>query len=150
MIKRSLKTAKVAPLCIQDHSPKYICLLGQVYQVPAIFSFRFLNALSFRCLNLFMQMPHCIIQPSTYIYSGRSLKSKQRVLQMKHRETKDKVSELGVGGGVCIWPDMDNMRLTQSETLWLVVTNLLLMPLTIWAFYCLHGELLEISLLWAE
>ena len=45
-----------------------------------------------------------------------------------------------VGGGVSLWPNMDNMRLTSAQTARLIAINLCLAPLTIWVYYLLHGN----------
>ena len=68
------------------------------------------------------------------------MKDKQKLLSRKHQEAKSKVKELNVGGGVSLWPDMDNMRLTKQEVINLSAFCLVLVMAVILFFYQLHGK----------
>ena len=67
------------------------------------------------------------------------MKSQQQILADKHHSAKSRVQGLGVGGGVSIWPQMDNMRLTRPEVLCLIASSVVFMVITIHLFYQLHG-----------
>ncbi|XP_064650433.1 uncharacterized protein LOC135501919 isoform X2 [Lineus longissimus] len=76
---------------------------------------------------------------------GRGLKEKQKLLAQKHQEAKSKVNTDGanVGGGISIWPEMDNMRLTKQEVINLTSLCVLLMLLVVFFFVQLHGKLMS-------
>lgn len=66
----------------------------------------------------------------------------QRELQKKHHDAKSKVHGMsGIGGGVSLWPAMDDMRLSTREVNWLVVVCVLLIVATMTVFLACHGEL---------
>ncbi|XP_070542823.1 uncharacterized protein [Ptychodera flava] len=73
---------------------------------------------------------------------GRALQ-KQKILERKHHEAKSKVEKLNVGGGVSIWPEMDNMRLVKSEVYLLFGVSVALVISVCSLFRVLHGELKE-------
>lgn len=63
----------------------------------------------------------------------------------KHQKAKSN-AEKCVGGGISLWPGMDNMRLTPSD-LWSLVANVVtLFVLTLGAFSFLHGKMNFIKL----
>ena len=71
---------------------------------------------------------------SGYIYAA------QRELMKKHHEAKSRVHSVsGVGGGVSLWPAMDDMRLTRREANWLVISCGLLILGTMSVFLACHG-----------
>lgn len=71
---------------------------------------------------------------SGYVYAA------QRELMKKHHEAKSRVHSVsGVGGGVSMWPAMDDMRLTRREANWLVVSCGVLIIGTMSVFLACHG-----------
>ncbi|XP_067838741.1 uncharacterized protein [Heptranchias perlo] len=70
------------------------------------------------------------------------LQQKQKLLREKHLKAKSSVDKIPVGGGVSLWPEMDNMRLTKGEVIVLTVSSLLLSFAVIILFDYLHGPLL--------
>ena len=73
---------------------------------------------------------------------GKPLREKQRVLVDKHNETRQHADTLNVGGGVSLWPDMQNMRLTRRELISLTMLSVGLMSITYSVFGSIHGMLL--------
>ncbi|XP_071845700.1 uncharacterized protein [Apostichopus japonicus] len=72
---------------------------------------------------------------------GRTYQT-QQILMRKHQKAKSN-AEKCVGGGISLWPGMDNMRLTPSD-LWSLVANVVtLFVLTLGAFSFLHGAVLR-------
>ncbi len=67
------------------------------------------------------------------------MKDRQALLLKKHQEAKNRSDTLRVGGGISIWPEMDNMRLTQTEIITLAVTSITLAILTVCTFTAIHG-----------
>ena len=65
-----------------------------------------------------------------------NIEAKQRVLTSKHLSAK---SGPGVGGGITMWPGMDDMRLSQRETLQLTAVALCLIVGNLCLFMYLHG-----------
>ncbi|PIK52587.1 hypothetical protein BSL78_10529 [Apostichopus japonicus] len=75
---------------------------------------------------------------------GRTYQT-QQILMRKHQKAKSN-AEKCVGGGISLWPGMDNMRLTPSD-LWSLVANVVtLFVLTLGAFSFLHGKMNFIKL----
>ncbi|XP_033109492.1 uncharacterized protein LOC117110785 [Anneissia japonica] len=70
---------------------------------------------------------------------GKALQ-KQKLLEEKHRLAKSKVSSMGPGGGVSIWPEMDDMRLTPKEMHLIVIISLVLIGFVCQLFWLLHGN----------
>ncbi|XP_038661519.1 uncharacterized protein LOC119970645 isoform X1 [Scyliorhinus canicula] len=70
------------------------------------------------------------------------LQQKQRLLQEKHLKAKSLVDKIPVGGGVSLWPEMDDMRLTKREVLVLIISSLVLIFAVVTLFEYLHGPLL--------
>uniref|UniRef100_UPI00398F4919 uncharacterized protein n=1 Tax=Pristiophorus japonicus TaxID=55135 RepID=UPI00398F4919 len=70
------------------------------------------------------------------------LQQKQKILQEKHLKAKSSVDKIPVGGGISLWPEMDNMRLTKGEVIVLTMSSLLLCFAVIILFEYLHGPLL--------
>ena len=68
------------------------------------------------------------------------IEAKQRVLTSKHQSAR---SGPGVGGGITMWPGMDDMRLSQTETLQLTAAALCLVVGSMCLFMYLHGPLLS-------
>ncbi|XP_078697497.1 uncharacterized protein LOC144925390 [Branchiostoma floridae x Branchiostoma belcheri] len=68
-----------------------------------------------------------------------ALKTKQRLLQQKHHAAKSNARSLCVGGGVSLWPQMDNMRLTRRETVALTAWCVGLVVAVQAIFSYLHG-----------
>ena len=65
----------------------------------------------------------------------------QRELEKKHHDAKSKVHRMsGLGGGVSMWPAMDDMRLSRREVNWLVVSCGLLVIATMSVFLVCHGQ----------
>ncbi|XP_038078146.1 uncharacterized protein LOC119745686 [Patiria miniata] len=73
---------------------------------------------------------------------GRALQ-KQKILERKHHEAKSRAHNLGVGGGVSLWPQMDNMRLSQREVAALSAVSLLLIVGVAMLFQHLHGAVVD-------
>lgn len=67
-----------------------------------------------------------------------NIEAKQRVLTSKHQSAK---SGPGVGGGITMWPGMDDMRLSQTESLQLTAVALCLVVGSMCLFMYLHGAL---------
>lgn len=72
---------------------------------------------------------------------GRTYQTQQLLMQ-KHHDAKSKAEERFVGGGISIWPEMNNMRLTFSDLMTLVANSIILMVLTYGLFTYLHGTTL--------
>ncbi|XP_041041190.1 uncharacterized protein LOC121276709 [Carcharodon carcharias] len=70
------------------------------------------------------------------------LQQKQKLLQEKHLKAKSSVDKMPVGGGISLWPEMDDMRLTKREVLVLFISSLLLIFAVVILFEYLHGPLL--------
>lgn len=78
---------------------------------------------------------------------GRMVQEAQRVLIQKHNEAKSKLEGVsGIGGGVSIWPAMDDMRLSREDALQLVKLCLCLVMVTAAIFYCCHGKYFTVSM----
>ncbi|XP_059144580.1 uncharacterized protein LOC131931743 isoform X2 [Physella acuta] len=71
------------------------------------------------------------------------MREKQRHLIDQHKEIQLKGSHLNTGGGISLWPDMIQMRLTRSEILWLLAEAVTLCCLTVVLLYMLHGVTFE-------
>lgn len=70
-----------------------------------------------------------------------SVYAAQKMLAKKHHEAKSRLAGVsGVGGGVSLWPAMDDMRLSRSDALQLILVCTLLVAATIAVFYSMHGE----------
>ena len=65
----------------------------------------------------------------------------QRELVRKHYEAKSKIDRIsGIGGGISIWPAMDDMRLSQSDAVKMALICVALVAATMATFYCFHGQ----------
>lgn len=65
----------------------------------------------------------------------------QRELERKHHDAKSKVHGMsGLGGGVSLWPAMDDMRLSRREVNWLVISSGVLVIATMSVFLACHGQ----------
>ncbi|XP_051876124.1 uncharacterized protein LOC127572668 [Pristis pectinata] len=75
------------------------------------------------------------------------LQQKQKLLQEKHLKAKSSVDKIPIGGGISLWPEMDNMRLTRGEVIGLAITSFLLSAAVFVMFEYLHGpSLLHLNL----
>ena len=43
------------------------------------------------------------------------MREKRQVLVDKHDETRRNADTLNIGGGISLWPDMEDMRLSRAE-----------------------------------
>ena len=68
------------------------------------------------------------------------MKEKQKELIHKHEQIRQNSDKLSVGGGVTLWPNMNQMRLSRREVVLLMLTCFALMAGTGWLFMFLHGE----------
>ena len=68
------------------------------------------------------------------------LRQKQAILSKKHKAAQDRIDSLNVGGGISIWPQAANMRLTGKETCTLIFTSTILMFSTAVLFTIIHGK----------
>eukprot|EP00062_Callorhinchus_milii_P007721 gi/632949658/ref/XP_007890287.1/ PREDICTED: uncharacterized protein LOC103177777 [Callorhinchus milii] len=73
---------------------------------------------------------------------GQCLQQKREILQEKHLKAKSSVDKIPVGGGVSLWPEMDNMRLSKGEVVTVTLLSLLLCFSVFLLFKYLHGPLL--------
>ena len=73
---------------------------------------------------------------------GGFVHAAQRELEKKHHHAKSRVHAgvSGIGGGVSLWPAMDDMRLSGSEVNWVVVVCGVLIVGTMSVFLACHGE----------
>ena len=70
-----------------------------------------------------------------------SVYTRQRALEKMHHEAKSRLDGVsGVGGGVSLWPAMDDMRLSRSDALQLTCLSLALMAATWVVFWMYHGK----------
>lgn len=70
-----------------------------------------------------------------------SVYSKQRALERLHHEAKSRVEGVnGVAGGVSLWPAMDDMRLSKSDSMQLLCLCLVLMAATGTVFMTYHSR----------
>ena len=53
------------------------------------------------------------------------MREKRQVLVDKHDETRRNADTLNIGGGISLWPDMEDMRLSRAEFIKLFEYNLL-------------------------
>ncbi|XP_061174490.1 uncharacterized protein LOC133183564 [Saccostrea echinata] len=77
---------------------------------------------------------------------GRVNKDKHALIN-KHLDTKHNMDRLSVGGGVSLWPDMEDMRLSLPEILKLGALCFSLFSLVIILFTKLHGDVVQNLLL---
>ena len=64
----------------------------------------------------------------------------QKELTRKHHDAKSRVEGVsGLGGGVSLWPAMDDMRLSVDDTRWLVIMCGILVAATVAIFFSCHG-----------
>ena len=62
------------------------------------------------------------------------------MLLRKHEEARSRIGKATVGGGVTIWPEMDNMRLTSNDLIMLVAVATGLLVSVITLHRTLHGK----------
>ena len=72
--------------------------------------------------------------------TGVKLKDRQDDLVQKHLEARGRADSLSVGGGVSMWPQMDDMRLTKQEAVHLAGVALGLLLGTLGLYTYLHGR----------
>ncbi|XP_072037515.1 uncharacterized protein [Amphiura filiformis] len=72
---------------------------------------------------------------------GRALQ-KQKILEQKFHAAKSKVSSANVGGGISVWPEMEDMRLTSKEVWGLVLICIGLTVGVYVGFQIIHGALM--------
>ena len=77
-------------------------------------------------------------------FEGRVLKDRE-VLASKHLSVRKKADKLNVGGGVCLWPGMQDMRLSQWEMVELLLVSVTLLVTVVYGFNKLHGIILYIQ-----
>ena len=66
--------------------------------------------------------------------------ARQRELVRKHQEAKSNLEKCpGIGGGVTMWPAMDDMRLSKRETLRLLILSTFVIAGCTVVFFYLHG-----------
>ena len=65
---------------------------------------------------------------------------KQKLLERKFHASKSKANIANVGGGISIWPEMENMRLTPTEVWLLVAVCIGLVAVVYMTFQAFHGE----------
>ncbi|XP_076105109.1 uncharacterized protein LOC143073443 [Mytilus galloprovincialis] len=73
---------------------------------------------------------------------GRVLKDRE-LLASKHSSVRQKADKLNVGGGVCLWPGMDDMRLSRREIIEILIVSVFLLVAVVIAFNKLHGSTIE-------
>ncbi|CAG2230999.1 unnamed protein product [Mytilus edulis] len=73
---------------------------------------------------------------------GRVLKDRE-LLASKHSSVRQKADKLNVGGGVCLWPGMDDMRLSRREIVEILFVSVFLLAAVVIAFNKLHGSTIE-------
>lgn len=72
---------------------------------------------------------------------GGSVYAAQKMLVKKHYEAKSRLAGIsGIGGGVSLWPAMDDMRLSQSDSFQLSLVCVMLVMATVTVFYSMHGK----------
>lgn len=70
-----------------------------------------------------------------------SVLARQRELERLHHEAKSRLERVGgVGGGVSLWPAMDDMRLSSSDAVQLAFFCLILIVCTAVIFHLYHGD----------
>lgn len=75
---------------------------------------------------------------------GGTVYAAQRELIKRHYEAKSKIDGIsGIGGGISLWPAMDDMRLSGSDTVRLAVLCVVLVVATLTVFYSFHGSLYQ-------
>ena len=69
-----------------------------------------------------------------------SVYARQRTLERLHHDAKSRLAGVsGVGGGVSLWPAMDDMRLSRSDAVQLSCVSLVLMAAAGMLFMMYHG-----------
>ena len=69
-----------------------------------------------------------------------SIYTRQRTLEKLHHDAKSRLEGVsGVGGGVSLWPAMDDMRLSRRDAVQLSCLSLVLMFATGMIFIMYHG-----------
>ena len=68
------------------------------------------------------------------------MREKRHVLVDKRDETRRNADTLNIGGGISLWPDMEDMRLTRAEFIKLCLLSVLLVVFTCIIFETIHGK----------
>ena len=68
------------------------------------------------------------------------MREKRQVLVDKHDETRRNADTLNIGGGISLWPDMEDMRLTRAEYIKLCLLLVLLVVFTCIIFETIRGK----------
>ena len=90
-----------------------------------------------RSSPILMQLQRESEAASTRREAGGSVRARRKELERLHHEAKSRRE--GVGGGVSLWPAMDDMRLSRRDTVQLTLLCLLLSGCTAALFTALHG-----------
>lgn len=77
---------------------------------------------------------------NSYSFLKGRVNKDRHTLISKHLDTKHNMDRLSVGGGVSLWPDMEDMRLSLIEILKLGAICFLLFFVVMMVFSKLHGE----------
>ena len=70
---------------------------------------------------------------------GRKVQELREELDRRHQQAKSNLKG-GAGGGISLWPAMDDMRLSKEEVWKLLGLCVLLVACTCAAFHMYHGE----------
>ncbi|KAK6188498.1 hypothetical protein SNE40_004661 [Patella caerulea] len=73
----------------------------------------------------------------------KTLKEKQQILVEKHNDTKQRCDQINIGGGISLWPQMENMRLTEREIIRLLLSCICLVFTLFFIFHKFHGSSLS-------
>lgn len=74
---------------------------------------------------------------------GHKLQEKKDLLMRKHEQAKNQNKTSYVGGGVSIWPQMENMRLTGQDSKVLIAAATFTFASVLSSFLVLHGNLMQ-------
>ena len=75
-----------------------------------------------------------------FVSAGRCLKEKQQILIDKHNKVNERAGDLLAGGGVSMWPEMTNMRLSSNDSLCLIIICVTLIAGSATLFKLIHGN----------
>lgn len=74
------------------------------------------------------------------VVRGKKVEELRKELDRLHHQAKSNAKE-GAGGGVSLWPAMDDMRLSHQDVLQLTFMCVTLIMCTFIAFHFYHGQL---------
>ena len=93
-----------------------------------------------------MRLRHGSVFESDDVGGGRratriqsNIEAKQRLLSTMHQTAKSSLVVGRMGGGVTMWPGMDDMRLSQRETVQLTAVAVCLVVGSMCLFHYMHG-----------